>query len=1720
MKMTRSEPYDIRTVDIREIAGFSYSTPQGVVVIMPCTDLDEGMKTAQILARRAGLPCGILIVHDSLRLGFIKTVNETFVRISARYTVYLAQDAFPCRDWLKCAWETLEKTGKGLLAFNDGKWKGRIAAFGMARNSWVKTLYQGDFFYPAYISHGADNELTVIARAQDQHVYNPDCTLMEIDPEKDAGGSNPKDRKLFQSRFLEGFEGLVPLDKLERLAPEYKVPWRPSRSDPHRGVSVVVLFDKGAVALEALLDRFFNYNTHAPVELIVIDRGLENKAAEAVSRFAGRGFIRVVRVGDSASFANAMALGVQKARYPWLLFLKPGAPYPWDVLPSALARLQSSPARAAGVRLSHDLKSLVLEKECSESGLNQFEFFLCHKKVFTGLGRPDKIRGSSGNDARVEKQRYPASSAFPALGFFPDMAAPKGISVFLYTDGNLEGLRRALISLKRYTDLRCNTLFVIDDSQDSYVAEKIGEWTGDLDFYERVTHRDKKGFWPALLELFKEITQGDVCVLSDRAVATPQWLDGLKEAAYSDQRIGLVSPVTPSHPLYAFSMNPGDNLITCARKLSLASARQYPIIPLPDPHVFYVKHAALRQVPWPEFRPESGASYLFTYASKLLASNYYCILADDVFVFVSGPRAYGLNRENGVCIQTGGASAGRDYAHLQKFNVSSLVSLKNYAESDLRLDMEKTLAIFFHGINLGGGALVLADFCNDLVLRGWNLVAVLLNPRQRGGEFFDFLFEPYPWEDASRLSARLSRRGFLMATFWKTARPVDQVLRLNPGHIPFYFIQDFEALFYPPEGRPEAPEEKDYHRQAAETYRLGFHHLVTSGWVGEKIRVFLGKPGHPVYKIRIGVNPERIYPATDLRRGGAPLRLIAMARPRTPRRGFSDLIAALSLVCEQKPDMEIILYGTADLSGFDIPFSFCNLGVVTPASLRHHYSRADIYIDTSLFQGFGLTGLEAMACGCACVLTESGGTAEYAVDQENALLVPSGDVVAQAEAVLRLVHDETLRTTLAANAVKTAQKFNIHHAAEDFEAIAESLAASERAQLPGPGANGPTIIVPIYNQLSAVRTCLESVAAHTDPPYRVILVDDASDDHTAAWLRRFAAGHSRFTVLRNPVNLGFVGSVNAGMKASETGDLVLLNSDTLVTPGWLSGLVRCAQSDPAIGVISPLTTRSSHLWIAPNPGETVFETAQHIRRVSPSEYPDVVTPEGWCYYIKREVYERIGGFDPVYGRGYCEESDYAMRALANGWRTVCCDDTFIFHEGVVTFREQRGPRYKENRKIFDQRWKPFYEKRYQGFLACNPLGRLRRRYRSLTPEGFYDPARFSSQAYRPVLEMIFEMASDAVIHEYRRQLQDPGFRPRLWAKTEGKPKSVVFIIQQMESYGGVLSVISLANDLIRMGLSVKVVVLTPKNYQEFSGLLTRPIYFKDPAALAAHFPEADVVVATLWTTVYVMAAVFARRPDFLPVYFVQDFEPDFYPVEEAEIREKIARTYHLAPFAFAKTPWLCEKIRALGVPIAQVPPALDLELFYPKNVSKDVSGPKKILTLLRPKTPQRGFDTAVRVLKRLCRARKDIEIHAFGCNDQELRKHALPFPLINHGVVANAQLPELYAQAHVFAEFSNFHGFGRTIAEAMACGCACAITDSGGVSLFAQHEKNALIGPPGDVDALFSLIMRLCDDEGLRRRLAAVARNGVLQFDHMDSAAKTLEFFSQCLAGFAPSSPS
>lgn len=181
---------------------------------MPFTLAAQAHRAANLMSRRAGADGLILAVHDDAGDGFIGIANRVFAQSDSPYFGYVAQDAYAGRYWLRYALTAFDQPATQLVAFNDGKWFGTLAAYGLARRVWAVKNYAGPLFFPAYQRHYADTELSLIAAEQKGLVYVASSVLVEVDWEKDSTPIEEADRALFQSRASAGFDGKVTSSEL------------------------------------------------------------------------------------------------------------------------------------------------------------------------------------------------------------------------------------------------------------------------------------------------------------------------------------------------------------------------------------------------------------------------------------------------------------------------------------------------------------------------------------------------------------------------------------------------------------------------------------------------------------------------------------------------------------------------------------------------------------------------------------------------------------------------------------------------------------------------------------------------------------------------------------------------------------------------------------------------------------------------------------------------------------------------------------------------------------------------------------------------------------------------------------------------------------------------------------------------------------------------------------------------------------------------------------------------------------------------------------------------------------------------------------------------------------------------------------------------------------------------------------------------------------------
>ncbi|RLT39122.1 MAG: glycosyltransferase, partial [Chloroflexi bacterium] len=632
------------------------------------------------------------------------------------------------------------------------------------------------------------------------------------------------------------------------------------------------------------------------------------------------------------------------------------------------------------------------------------------------------------------------------------------------------------------------------------------------------------------------------------------------------------------------------------------------------------------------------------------------------------------------------------------------------------------------------------------------------------------------------------------------------------------------------------------------------------------------------------------------------------------------------------------------------------------------------------------------------------------------------------------------------------------------------------------------IVICVHNALEDVQRCLASVLRHTAQPYALLLVDDGSDPPTRDFLADFASQQSHTTRLRRDEASGYTFAANRGLRHSRASFVVLLNSDTIVTPGWLDRLIACAESDSNIGIVGPLSNTASYQSIpalsaggdwAENPlpaGYDVDRWAEEIAARSPRLYPAMPLLNGFCLLIRRAVIEAIGYFDEdAFGAGYGEENDYCLRARAAGWGLALADDAYVFHAQSRSYSHSRRLELSE------------------------------RAARILTERYGRAPIAAAEEALRNGPLLLGIRARAGVMAE-RVALVEEG-RQRFAAKR------LLFLLPVDAPGGGANVVLAEAAAMQAMGVEVHLFNLA-KNRQLFAAAYPNnrlPVHFGSPQDASTLGQSFAAVIATWHETVAWLPATGRALG-----YYVQDFEASFFANDSDEYR-RAAASYSARPGlrCFTKTDWNRQEVLTqTGVECAVIGPSVDIDRFHPlpkavttktqrhkeenpllsaqsaESAFYSSSAPMRVTAMIRPSSPRRSPHLTMELLRRLSHHYGErVAITLFGVSPADPAFAELPqdFDWELAGMLESGRVAALLGRTDVFVDFSTWQAMGLTALEAMAAGAAVIVPQSGGAASFARHGENALVVDTTSAEACWRALRSTVEDEEVRARLRANA---------------------------------
>jgi GT2 family glycosyltransferase len=258
-----------------------------------------------------------------------------------------------------------------------------------------------------------------------------------------------------------------------------------------------------------------------------------------------------------------------------------------------------------------------------------------------------------------------------------------------------------------------------------------------------------------------------------------------------------------------------------------------------------------------------------------------------------------------------------------------------------------------------------------------------------------------------------------------------------------------------------------------------------------------------------------------------------------------------------------------------------------------------------------------------------------------------------------------------------------------------------------------TVILPVFNAYDCLDKCLASLTSTLSADIKVLICDDASTDDRVSRMCTEWANKQVFPVEyeRRAKNLGFPENCNRAFAKSE-GDIVLLNSDTEVSEGWLQELASCAKTDDKIASITPwsnnATICSFPRFLENNPlpdDRSVYARAAQLS--TKASYVDLPTGVGFCMWMSRKAINQCGDFDSAtFGRGYGEENDWCRRVVGQGWRNVHCHRAYVSHAGNASFSGIGLAEGGDNLQRLLVRW-PNYNELVASFILQDPLSEYR-----------------------------------------------------------------------------------------------------------------------------------------------------------------------------------------------------------------------------------------------------------------------------------------------------------------------------------------------------------------------------------------------------------------------------
>lgn len=228
-----------------------------------------------------------------------------------------------------------------------------------------------------------------------------------------------------------------------------------------------------------------------------------------------------------------------------------------------------------------------------------------------------------------------------------------------------------------------------------------------------------------------------------------------------------------------------------------------------------------------------------------------------------------------------------------------------------------------------------------------------------------------------------------------------------------------------------------------------------------------------------------------------------------------------------------------------------------------------------------------------------------------------------------------------------------------------------------------TVVIPNYNGQSLLPACLDSLARQRQPAAEVIVVDNGSQDDSCRVVRNHPLKPRWLELERNR---GFAAAVNAGIRASQTPAVALLNNDAVADPRWLLAGAQGLLRYPQAASFASLMLRREARDLVDSAGDVYARDGRprprgrHQPAAHFDQPHEIFSASAGAAFFRRRRLEEVGPFDESFF-AYLEDVDWGFRSRLLGHQCVFLPEAVVYHQGAATpLGDRPGPRPEESRQ--------------------------------------------------------------------------------------------------------------------------------------------------------------------------------------------------------------------------------------------------------------------------------------------------------------------------------------------------------------------------------------------------------------------------------------------------------